>query len=295
MAYTPPAYNAVNFKPKASGYTPPAYNAVNFKLLPDTPTANIQGRTTIAFAALALAQSQTTIAGSTTTALASGATKQSVFSVITASDFVPVQYNPRGIIESSTTISFVLGAVTPSDATITGATTIDFERYYDTPIVGITNFTPLGGGITSDRFQSVNKTGGTFRAIYEAPSRFTLRGKGTCSFASRNNATATFAANASANTSFSGSALHPSEATATGSATLIPSGRTLLLSSFFSVGQASANYSGAPATPGVFSINGVSAASFGGTYSSVTVASVPFDADALYVTSRSKQVFANGI
>lgn len=295
MAYTPPVANAVDLRFPSGAYTAPAANSVVLQFPSEDPVAFIAGTSTCAFNLVAITPSETSISGAAATGFVSGADKFSTFLVGAATTFVPVQYNPQLIVTAGATMAFTGGGIVSSDASVAGATTTNFERYYETPIVCATTFTPVAGGIVSDRFQGVAKASGTFCAVYQAPSRFTLLGKGACSFASRSYVEATFGSSSAATSKFSGASIHSGVVSISGAASSVSSGRKLVLSEFSSSGQTTTGYSGAPATPAVFHSSGVSAAIFGGAYSSVPVSVVPVGADVLYVLARNKQVFSHAV
>ena len=294
MSYTPPTYNAVNFALTGVPYIPPAYNAVNFSWASGN-AGQIQGATTLAAVGVAVCTAAGATQGSTTLSAVGGCFFQAVGSVVTQTTLSPVQYNPRALIETGTTLSVFGGGILASSSAIQAGSFFAAEPYLDIKLQGSSTLAIFGGGISASAAAVIGRSDASAQATYQLPVRGIIQGQGVTLGVGRTQATAAGVVAGGSGIAVSLPAVRYAAAAISTASSALGDGAYVTPGVSSIAAQALLAAVWQPMRGGAATISAPGSATFSGAYT--TVAFRPYDQteDVIFVKTLRRQEFVYGL
>lgn len=210
MAYSPPAYTAVDFELGPS-YTAPAHNAVDFSWASADPTLYVNASSTVAFSGLSFATAQFTSAGATSSTTVARGIVESVATVAATSS----TYFDTGIrdwiLDSAAQASFVGRSFNQAAFASDGVASPYFEQYMTLVMAGSSTVSMVLHRFVPAKFVGDGYSRGLFGGVFESQSAAVVSGRAQGSFITTYQSGADFSVSANTASEFFGRAIKPFE------------------------------------------------------------------------------------
>lgn len=288
MAFTPPAYNAVNVQFPGLAYTPPAYNAVNVSWVPGVPVVNFSTRTTLSLVGQAVVEAAFS-SSSTSTCYFEHPYRNFNISAGSTANFVTWQRTIafesgsstlfragfKASIQNSTTLNINLVGAIQTVATIASSSATAFAQQ------NLVNRTIQVPGNTTTQFKGGRN--------YD--TAILVHGKTEPNFRSSNLYGSSFTGETASSLSFRGEALVGSAFSGYGASSATFAARTGIESSTTIPTFSAASFYGIPAMPSAAALQGASNAAFVSTYDFVVINPIPVETDFVFAKTSTKSVY----
>jgi len=285
MAFTPPAYNAVDIQFSGASYTPPAYNAVDVSWV---PVLKIRANTQLAFVGQGIYPTQFDLSSATTCYFEQPYRAVNILSV-SAANFVTWQRTiafelssstlfragSMAAIQNNTALSIELIGAIQAIATIASASTPAFARQ----------------ALVNRTIQITGNTTTQLKGGRNYDTAILVHGRTVPNFRSANLYGAAFTGTTESALSFRGEALIGAAFSVYGAASASFASRTGIESSAAIPLASTTSFYGTPAWPSAATLQGAANAAFVSNYAFVVVNPVPVDADCVFAKTSTYSVY----
>lgn len=285
MAFTPPAYNAVDAQFSGLSYTPPAYNAVDVSWI---PVLGIRSSTQLALVGQSIYPAQFDLSSATTCYFEHPYRDFNISSGLTAS-FVTWQRTiafelsssalfragSMTAIQNNTALSIELVGALQAIATIASASTPAFARQ----------------ALVNRTIQIPGNTTTQLKGGRNYDTAILVRGRTVPNFRSANLYGTAFTGTTESALSFRGEALIGAAFSVYGAASASFASRTGIESSAAIPLASTTSFYGIPAWPSAATLQGAANAAFVSNYAFVVVNTVPVDADCVFAKTSTYSVY----
>lgn len=285
MAFTPPAYNAVDAQFSGLSYTPPAYNAVDVSWI---PVLSIRSSTQLALVCQSIYPAQFDLSSSTTCyletpyrdlSLSTGSTANFVTwqraLALESGSSVLFRAGFRALIDTGSTVNLsVIGGVRAVAAVVSSSTTTFAQQ-------NLVNRTALVKANTTTQFKGGRN--------YDM--EIVVRGTTDLNFISSSLRSAAYTGATASYLSFRGVSLFRSALSEYGASSANFSALTGVASMAVVPTYSATSFYGVPSIPGIAYLQGSSSAAFVSNYDLVSISPPPIEADCVFVKASTPSVF----